>query len=359
MFLSSTGNLEETSEILGEGRHFYNVLAHPNVACPTRRWLERIHTPTTYKAGELTCDCTPLLDPRTLKDQSDDYLWDLIKTESPNYFTQAGAPNKLAARLFDLFRADLIGLIADYSITPLIDEWTFLESGDLANDTGEEFSVFAEVDLLEKALTYRATMRATAAKILRHIGFHNTLKNLDGSYCFLTNKEKDVLLRMVYQSNWPDDKPMLISNLTMYIAQVNKKPFEQRQKEQLARATEKCQETVNGLLAGTILPINQETEPVVEAEQDEFAKSLNSILSSPLKSELFIMYTDAELRSEEGKTDEDKLNMKVLVSMLTPLFLGSDYELTEERYWELKDEARKLGFWSNTSMTHVEGEFNG
>src|SRR5208337_2462289 len=57
-FSSTIGDLEQYAEILGEGRHFHNVLVHPNTKCPTRKWLERIHTPTQIKASlNLECIC--------------------------------------------------------------------------------------------------------------------------------------------------------------------------------------------------------------------------------------------------------------------------------------------------------------
>lgn len=378
-FTSTIGDLEEYSEILGEGRHFHNVLVHPNENCPTRKWLERIHTITHYKAGELSCECTPVLDPHDLKNQSDAYLWSLIRRECPNYFTKADVPNKESTRLFDLFHEDLVGLVADYAVTPLIDEWVLLETGDVAERTEkvledtvleEQPRVFAEVDILEKALTSRALLRATAAKILRQIGFQNTLKEM--GEVRLTDLERDQLIRLVFNPN-----PMLKNVVSMdtnyygYLSLVRDavqqflldiratgKKYDERQAEQLATASQKSKTMVSALINGELQPINQYTEPVVEVEQDDFAKTMEAILSDPRKQELFLIFTEAERLSENGKTDEEKLRMRKLSSVLYPVFMDADYELTDERMAELYWHIDEL-FDTEADVTEIEEEFHG
>jgi hypothetical protein len=374
-FTSTVADLEEYAEVLGEGRHFYNVLVHPNAECPTRKWLERIHTTTDYKAGELTCICdftvsdangnvykAGQIEPHVLKDEPDEVLRALIKQECPNYFNQQGEPNGIAKRLFDLMRADLVGLVADYAVTPLIDEWILLDTGDVIEQTNNEdlFNspprVFAEIDILEKALTYRATLRATAAKVLRSLDFHRVLKSYGGEKFKLTDMERDQLLRLVYESDYPDDKAGLVSNLTMFIFTAAKRPYEERLKEQLSGARQRSDETVRGLLSGSIQPINQFTEPTVEVEQDEFAQIMESILHNPLKQQLFLIYVEAERRGESGKTDDDKLKMRKLASMLSPVFSSADYELTEEAFSQLIEAAKELNYYGK-NVTQVEGEY--
>ena len=223
-FTSTIADLEQYSETLGEGRYFLYILTHPDANCPVRKWQCRIFTdmmrgieiPTPSEG--LVCDCAShfefdnnffhtygQIDPKTLKDQPDETLWALIKQECPNYFSKEGKPNSIANRLFDLFRADLVGLIADYAVNPISDVEVELDSGDVFNQPigGDKWSgdklvprVFLEVDILEKALTQRAVLRATAAKILRQIKFQKTLKTMGDIK--LTDIERDQLLRLVY-----------------------------------------------------------------------------------------------------------------------------------------------------------------
>ena len=344
MFTSTIADLEEYSEVLGEGRYFHNVLVHPDDRCPVRLWHERIYPDVLAAkgakapvAGEgLRCICevaikagtvppTGLKDPHSLKDCPDEFLWALIKQECPNYFNEKGIANGMAKRLLDLFRADLVGLVADYSPTPLVDAYIELETGDVVhenqytrNPAEQVPQVFLEVDILEKALTYRATMRATAAKILRSMGIQSQLKSIAGGDPRLTDEERDHLLRMVYQSKWPDDKPELMASLISYISYVTREPYEERLKNQLTMASLWALEDCKDIQAGKLEPINVYTEPRVEVELDQHAAVMEAILRNPLKQELFVIWVDSEERGENGKTEEDRLGMRKLNSILTP-----------------------------------------
>jgi hypothetical protein len=333
-FTSTIADLEQYSEILGEGRHFYNVVSH-DPACPVRQWLERIHTTTTVEASAYLsdCVCSPTIHPSTLKDQPDEVLWNLIKQECPNYWTKSGQPNLLARRLFDLFKADLVGLIHDYAITPLIDDWVELETGDVSQDNMNEENprVFAEIDILEKALTYRATLRATAAKILRSIDFQKYLRGKDIK---LTDIERDNLLRIIYQSNWPDDKAGLLLEITHYVDSLNLTPYEERLQVQLIDSSKQSHETTRKLVTGEILPINQYNEPILEVQMDDTAKQVESIMKNPLKMQLFLIMTDAE-----------KLGEQAVVDILTPVFDDPDYPLTEESTAALLDKIAATGYY--------------
>jgi hypothetical protein len=358
-FSSTVADLEQYSEILGEGRHFHNCLTHPNAGeCPVRKWLERTHTktyvlPRRDLAEMCKCDPNTKLDPHVLKDMSDDFLWALIKSECPNYFTKDGKPNLMATRLFDLFRADLVGLIADYAVTPLVDEWVLLETGDLVEENAQNAEwadnpprVFLEVDLLEKALTYRATLRATAAKILKNIGFSKQLEALTGNgELELTDIERDEMLRMVYASDWPDGRADLITKLTNFVASTIQIPFDVREREQLAVASEESKTTVAGLMAGTIDSINHYTEPAAEVGQDEHAAIVESIMKNPYKQELFLEYADAEKRNE-----------KAVVEILAPVFLSPNYELGPTAYQQLKDRIQQAR--SRKQVISFEEEFH-
>ena len=388
MFVSTIADLEEYSEVLGEGRYFWLVVSHPEERCPVRLWHERIYPDMLASKGaaapaagpDLKCACEPgglLLytgehaaamervgDPRRLKDASDDFLWALIKRECPNYFTRKGEPNGAAKRLFGLFKADLVGLIADYTPTPLADAYVELDSGDVVH--GNEYTadpeeqapvVFLEVDVLEKALTYRATMRATAAKILRQLGIQSQLKALTGGDR-LTDQERDTLLRMVYQGDdWPDNKAALTARLIAYISGVTMaKPYEERLKEQLAASSASALEDCADLQSGKLEPINAFTEPSVEVELDPHAAVMEQILKNPLKMELFMIYAAAEERANKPENDEkDRLNMAKLFSVLTPVFNNPDLEVDEEQFWCYLEQAKQLGYYRRRSATTLEG----
>jgi len=396
-FSSTVADLEQYAEILGEGRHFHNVLQHPDVKCPVRAWLERTFKKTEVKPDEtLACTCPEgmKIDPKKLTLWTDTQLWGLIRTECPNYFTQKGKPNKLAVRLFDLFRADLVGLVADYCETPLIDEWQMLDTGDVVETTNAENvldvqpQVFMEVDILEKALTYRATLRATAAKILKQCGFASYLKNItkdlpDGTP-ILTDTETDTLLRTIYQSDWPNDKPLLITKLTTIVTEALKAPYEQRLAEQTARASEESKKVVQELKTGKTLCINQYTEPAAEVDQDAYAALVDAIIKNPLKQGLFLIYAAAEkemmhkgisgegllatsaLAVEEAIGEEsickDKectecaLARKV-VDILAPIFSAPDFPLSEEGYEKFMKDVQATGWFKKNPLT-FEGEFH-
>ena len=385
MFVSTIADLEEYSEVLGEGRYFWLVLTHPEERCPVRLWYERIYPDMLVDKGEtapaasddLKCICDVEAggpregmalyyhNPRSLKDAGDDYLWALIGRECPNYFDKAGKPNGMAKRLFGLFRADLLGLIADYSPTPLVDAFIEIETGDVVHEN--EYTknpqelvprVFLEVDILEKALTYRATMRATAAKVLRSIGFQSNLKKLAGGDPRLTDFERDTLLRMVYQSDWPEDKPALVARLIGYLSSVTKEPYEERLEEQLGDASFDALDRCKMLRHGEIQPINSYTEPRVDVQLDQHAAVMEAILRNPLKQELFVLWVDAERLGEEGKTDIQRLGMRKLYSVLTPVFTDPVFEVDDEKFWGYMQAAKELGYYGQVGpAAEMEGEF--
>ena len=64
-FTSTVVDIENYSEVLGEGRYFYYVLSHPEKNCPLRNWYLRIFPEMMKKQGltipeaaaELACTC--------------------------------------------------------------------------------------------------------------------------------------------------------------------------------------------------------------------------------------------------------------------------------------------------------------
>ena len=403
MFVSTIGDLEEYSEVLGEGRYFWLVLTHPEERCPVRLWYERIYPSMVAAKGgkvptpgdNLKCVCKVATKPRT-KAPFYDYLWDLVKAECPNYFTKEDKPNGMAKRLFDLFRSDLLGLIADYCPTPLVDIYIELDTEDVVpvRDTepgGPKFAldlarhdnvvdqpaqVFLEVDILEKALTYRATMRATAAKILRSLGIQSHLKTLTGGDPRLTDLERDTLLRMVYEptiiptiapngysedtfetKEWPDNKAALMAKLLSYISGVTRKPYEERLKEQLATASQNALEDCHDLLTGKLEPINSYTEPETEVQLDPHAAIMGEILRNPLKQELFIIWVDAEERSTKGD-EADKPNMAKLYSILTPVFTNPELVIGDKEFNNYMQQVQALGYYKQIAAVRPhEGDY--
>ena len=371
VFVSTISDLEEYSEVLGEGRYFWIVLTHPEERCPVRLWYERIYPEMIAKkcgkapqAGDLKCVCSPLFktssdpmqvrDPRLLKDAPDEWLWALIKMECPNYFNQGGSSNQVAQRLFNLFRADLVGLIADYSPTPLVDAYIELESGDVIHDNDysnpmdQPPRVFLEVDLLEKALTYRATMRATAAKILMNDPFLHKWLQESGIYSEgfrITDSECDLLLHYIYQSDWPDGKVEMANRISNLLSIINKMPYEDRLKDQLVLASTNALDMCQDLLNGKLEPINSYTEPKAEVQLDPHAAVMEALLKDPLKQELFLIWASAEDRSHNSRNEADRVNMAKLYSILTPVFTDPGFEVTDDAFWWYMDQAKRLGYY--------------
>jgi hypothetical protein len=385
-FTSTIADLEQYSETLGEGRYFYTVLVHPDKECPLRRWYLRIFPDMLEKDGvtqvvpsaDLKCECKIVseLGVYEVKDAPDEDLWALIRQECPNYFNQEGKQNGVAQRLFDLFRADLLGLIADYAVTPLVDVYVELDTGDILDENGLKERgvtphVFLEVDILEKALTQRAVLRATAAKILRQLDFQNVLK--EEGYVHLTDMERDHVLRLVYNppniagltldpgNNWYGFLYAITGTITDYIRGIRDsgKDFHTRQEEQLGVAADKAYTMFAKLASGELQSINQYTEPEVEVDLDPHAVIMQSILKNPLKVELFMLWAEAERLSGNDIEDNDlRMRMSKLYSILTPIFTDPDFAVSEEEYANYMQEADKLGAFGYATTT-VEEEYGG
>jgi hypothetical protein len=287
-------DLERYSEILGEGRNMLKAV---------------------QAAG---------IDPQAFA-ENDGFIWNMIKTQSPNWFRMNGTPNKEATRLFDMCKAGLVGLIADYAEVPASDEWINAESGDLLevseHNDPDVLGVYLEIDQLDKAISARAQLRMLAARILNELGIARQIKGEEGR---LTDSERDELLRIVYQSNWPEDKPMLMVNLLNFIATATKRPYDQREKEQLARASEKSKEMVAKLKSGEVKQLNRVTDPGTEYAKEDTTAILDGIMQDPLKRHLFPIYTNAE---RAGNTRVSEL--------LAPVFNTAGYVLDDSNYWEI------------------------
>lgn len=309
-------DLERYSEILGEGRNLLKAV---------------------QKAG---------IDPQAFA-ESDGFIWAIIRSESPNWFRQNGTPNMEATRQFDMCKAGLVGLIADYAEVPLADEWVDAESGEILNAAAKNdpdvMGVYLEIDQLDKAISARTQLRLLAARVLTNLGIARMIKTEEGR---LTDMERDDLLRIVYQSEWPSGKPQLMANLLAFIANATKRPFEEREKEQLARASEQSKELIAKIKSGEIKQINQETDPGQEWGAEDTTRTLDEIYKDPLKRHLFPIYTKAEAAK----------NTRV-VELLTPIFASPDYVLDESAYLDI---VKKLDEYSKPAVVTktLEGVFD-
>jgi hypothetical protein len=258
--------LESYAEILGEGRHFHEIV----------------------KADGL--------DPREFYGMSDDILWKYIKQECPNYFdNKGGAPNTRANRLWLLFRGDLLGLIEDYSEVPLLQDWIKLSSGDQAEEydflhVAEEPVVWAEVDYLERALTLRASLRVSAVKVLQRSGLMALLQE---KYEF-TDQEIDEVLKLVYQTPYEKlyEVPAKVVNYANQVRQTTADTTK-RMLSQCKANSKASKEIVAKLQAGDIKPINT-TDEEVERDLSPEEKQVLAIQGNPYRLELFLMFVEAE-----------------------------------------------------------------
>lgn len=293
--------LESYAEILGEGRHFYELVK---------------------KDG---------LDPREFYAASDDVLWRYIRQECPNYFDNVkGAPNTRAVRLFNLFRADLLGLIEDYSEVALLQDWIKLSSGERASqpdflNVADEPLVWAEVDYLERALTMRASLRVSAVKVLQRSGL---LKLLTEKYEF-TDYEIDEALKLVYQT--PYDKlytvPAKVIAFANQCRQNNPDPTK-RMLEQCRSNSALSRQLVNAIKAGEVKPLNTTDEEVVRELSPE-EKQVLAIQKNPFRLELFLMFVEAE-KNGDLKTQE----------LIKPILEDVEMDVSEEQVTDVKNRTR-------------------
>lgn len=382
---SSGTNIQQYAEILGEGRFFRTIVIQDG------------------------------LDPKTFFTQDDSLLWKLIRRECPNYFFKPkpgqvyGGPNREARTLFNLFREDLVGLIHDYCRVALVQEKLNLKTGELLEE--EELAdpecqwVSMEVDTLEKALSYRASLRMTAAKILRSVGITQVLEEEDQK---LTDIEIDELLRIIYKSSWPDDKPQLLMAVMTYLGKTFEAPYEERRKKQLHLCLQDSEAMNAGIEAGTIEIINRETdgmeEEAPEASGGRMGEVVKQILKDPNRWELFTIRSEAQQKLNrllydrfleetshleetislslaefqnafwnEENTDgsapavlpegfaaktEDELKLKEVVDLLEPVVKDPDLRVTEAIFNLYIKKLYLLSYFTETAAPKtVEGDY--
>jgi hypothetical protein len=374
---STVSDLEKYAELLGEGRNFYNVLVHPDKNCQMRMWLERIYTGYTNIKPHYGFACTckgAATSPTEFHKAPEEDIWALIKQECPNRsYTQGGNKTAYGKLMYNLIRADLVGLIADYAETPLIDSYVYLRDHGVVTGTETVASidphgqdaprVLQEVDILEQALTHRATLRVTAYKILKRIGFEQKLAQIAGPNFELTDMERDELLRMVYESNYPEPDPNFAGEAVVSIS-LEWRPFNERLHEweqaleqrllnyvrenclgldyplresaQLVIEQQEAQLIVGGLLNGSVQPINEYSEPTAEIPSDQsetevmkYAAMMEAIMSNEFKQELYLLFVEAEKAGETA-----------IMDVLTPVFLTPEYPLGEQEFYQILERIR-------------------
>ncbi len=298
--------MEQYATIIGEGRHFRDVIA---------------------AGGVLDEDNDPC-HPKTFYQEPGSVIWKAIHQECPNWFTKEGKPNREAATLYDLLREDLVGLIDDYAEVPLMDEFINSETGEVYEEDkwdGETPVIYVEVDLLEKALTVRGNLRIIAAKVLDRLGFSKYVSGGER----LTDIETDELLRIVYTSNWPDDRLELVQKIVTFVIAKNAAPFAERQAKQLALASGQSKELIAKIKSGEIKQFNRHTDPADETSMDPQAAITKSIQDNPFKRDLFMIYTDAERGGDQATID-----------LLKPVFEDANYVVSEQVFQSLIGQIR-------------------
>lgn len=293
--------LESYAEILGEGRHFHDVVKQDG------------------------------LDPREFYAAPDTTLWKYIKQECPNYFDNTtGGPNQRASRLFLLFRADLVGLIEDYAEVALLQDWIKLTSGEQADksdflNTTEEPVIWAEVDYLERALTMRASLRVSAVKVLQRSGL---LKLMEEKF-ELTDVEIDEVLRLVYQT--PYEKLYEIPSKVVDFARTRKQENAdtvQRMLTQCRSMSDDSKRLVAQIKDGEIKPLTT-TDEEVHRELTPEEKQVLAIQSNPHRLELFLMFTEAE-KSGDLKTQD----------LIRPALEDVELDVDEHHVAAIKEKSR-------------------
>ena len=307
----SMAELETYAEILGEGRHFASVIRAEALA----KW------PGNLELADMEV--------KNFYQTTPDTMWRLIHQECPNYFDNVkGDPNSRAQRLFQLFRSDLIGLVDDYAEVAQIQEWIKVETGETATDFNQSYEdpvVYAEIDLLERALTLRASLRVTAVKILDKSGMLSMLEKRDIK---LTEFEVDGLLKIVY--SLPYDKlyeaPMKVME---YVNRMIAIPFETRVAREKVYFMDKSAKVVSALKDGSFKPLTMNGQEEVDRALTFEEKQIVAMRENPFRLDLFIMFADAEKIGDQATMDAI---MPVLDDLVTPI--------TEETVLKIKDKTR-------------------
>ena len=249
--------LDQYAEIIGEGRHFIEVVNKRN---PHYNATEPYYYFTTY-------------DPALVKDWSDEDIWALIKQECGNYFTQKGEPNQLAKTLFQMFKADWLGLITDYALMSNIDQWVFAETGDVAPRTlradPDNPIVHAEIEYLDRALTFRTMLRGNTVKVLIKLGGNKLSKDIEG--LVLTEFEKDEVLKEVFRYKYDEIYKALPVVLSMF-KNAKEVPFDERENLQLGIFRKRSKSQMAKLASGELKPLD-----LLDGDEESLDEEMQSL----------------------------------------------------------------------------------
>jgi hypothetical protein len=408
-FSSGVEDLNQYGEILGEGRYFHNVLRsmayHKAIgelwkrrrfAIPKKEYLPGIFIFNQLLPEEqaevvkLAATYTEFY-PRNIVKQREEAIWGLIKQECPNYFSRKGVPNQVAQDLFTMLRLGLVGLIDDYAEVAKLQEWVLLDHENTLVEQQhidtEAPRIWAEVEVLEKALTIRTSLRATATEIMRMMGLHHRLDKMD---VVLTDSERDGLLQIIYASNWPDDQPQLVVSVLGFLAsiQASGKSFKEREHEQCAAASAEAKAYIAKLKSGEEQPITRFTEPGDDENLNHLSdeeRTAQEILHNPIKQMVFIRYAAiekkrdavndriaeidatldgsdattpiedvAKLQSERAQLTQRHEALVKAAELFVPVFTNSEYELTEEAAADLLIAAEAFDSTAMKTVPHPD-----
>jgi hypothetical protein len=252
MIVDDTGNLssprlmslEHYAEILGESRHYIEVVKNIDwdAIVAKKGW-----PPTEDKHN----------DPRQVKNWSRNELLALIEQECPNYFTQKGEPNFLAETWVKMFQEDVLGLVLDYAPVSNIEQWVFINTGDVAPQTEradpDNPIAHAEIEYLDRALTYRAMLRGNVIKVLMKLGGPKLAEQAEGVQ--LTEFEKDEVLKEVLSQEY-DKLYKALPLVLQILSQAKETPFEERENQQLGIFRRQAQTLSQRILSGEVKPLD-------------------------------------------------------------------------------------------------------
>lgn len=246
-------SLEQYAEIIGEGRHFVKVIRD--------KWT---NDPNPEAADVLV---------RHYHGVADTEMLGLIRQECPNYFTREGKPNELARTMLEMLKADWLGLILDYCEVGNIDQWVFVETGDVAHDTEradpDHPIAHAEIEYLDRSLTYRSILRANAIKVLSKLGGEKMASEF--AKVTLTEFEKDEIMKEVFAQKY--DELYKAQPAVLHILQTaQQQTFEHRERVQLGMFRQFAQEGIKRIKSGEQKPLDLLDGADYESEAEAFKR---------------------------------------------------------------------------------------
>lgn len=308
----ATASLEEYSVVLGEGRHFMETVR-------SEAWQNKVAGVTVTDDSGL-CPSWSLSKPEDVKSWTDHWIWELIKQECPNYFTRNNEPNRDATALYRLFKADLLGLISDYSQMATSADWIRIDSRGVVDPTDwkEEVPiVHVEVYNLEAALNFRAELRGTAFRVLNNTpGMKELLADMD-----FTETERDDLLKMIFRTPYREHYklPGLVREWVYTLKNV---PVNIREAAQLGAAKANAAAILAKLKSGELQPVKTDItdDAAASVEMNDGEKDVLALLEDPIRMAAFEMIVALDNRGVDASAFQHLLEVEVITEdMLEPL----------------------------------------